>query len=261
MANNPNSLEGKVALVIGASSGIGEGIVEAIAECHPKAIVIAARRIELLQQITKRMQSRHGTETYPIQTDVTIPKDLDNLFQKSLERYGRIDIIVNSAGIIQKNNEPLETMSDERIKAITDTNLTAAEYIAKRVIPIFKNQKSGIYLVITSEAAEINYDNCEPYCASKAGANRLIGSLNATFRLLEKKSVRAYAFALGPGLIDTKEAKINFPNTPENVWKKAGTPLQFARKSVIPALIDPEKYLSKYSPIRTIKTANAEDVK
>ena len=79
--------------------------------------------------------------------------------------------------------------------------------------------------------------------------------------LLEKKSVRAYAFALGPGLIDTKEAKINFPNTPENVWKKAGTPLQFARKSVIPALIDPEKYLSKYSPIRTIKTANAEDVK
>src|SRR3989344_7507368 len=140
-----NDLSGKVALIFGASSGIGKGIATAIAGENPRGIVLAARRIDKLEELARVLGSSKGLEVLPISTDVTIPEQIDSAFQKAMKKFGRIDYVIHSAGLIQgsgDNAEPLESMSDERIKAITDTNYTSVVYIGKRVIPIFKKQKS-----------------------------------------------------------------------------------------------------------------------
>lgn len=254
-----SSLEGKVVVIVGASSGIGKGAAEAIAEEHPRAIVLAARRENLLTDLANSLISEYKVKASAIKTDVTIPGDLDILLKETISQYGSADIVINAAGLIQKIGEELENMTDERIDAIIKTNFNSVAYLAKRLVPIFKKQKGGIYVAISSEAADIPYSDYEPYCGTKRGVNGFMDSLNSTFEILRNKGIEMYSFALGPGLIDTEEARANFPDTSESVWKRAPNGKKFSKDYIIPYITDPKTQLEKHGPTRTIKTVNAED--
>jgi len=250
-----NTLEGKVAIVIGASKGIGKGIAEAISELHPKGLVLASRTQQDLDQVVSYIKKKYHTEALAIATDVTVPSQIDNLFAQTEKAYGKIDIVIHSGGLIQKDNEPLDTITDERILAINLTNLVSVEYVGKRALQRFRRQNSGIYLVISSEAGQKVYDNYEVYLGTKAGDNHVIRGLNETFK---KDEISAYAFAVGPGLVDTPGAREAFPTVPESTWKKS-QPIDMAREHIIPALTNPEEYKESFSSVNIVKTVNVED--
>lgn len=249
------TLEGKVALIIGASSGIGEGAVEAIANHNPHAIYIAARREEFLINLAGKIKDRYGVNVIPIVTDITQTSQLDHLFQTILKDNKALDYVVNAAGLIQKNDEALTDMPDERIRLMVETNLTSVMQIGKRVVQIFQRQGSGVYVILSSEAGIKSYDNYEVYSATKAGVSHFARSLNETFVGMKPKT-QAYVFALCPGLVDTPEARLNFPDAREETWKKAPNGLKFSEEHIIPAIINPHKHLTEKGVVIHIPTVN-----
>lgn len=227
------NLEGKVVVVIGASSGIGEGIARAVAEKNPRALVLAARRGELLEKIARTM----NCETFVQKTDVTEDDSIKNLISVTKEKYDRIDAVINSAGVIQKPTNA-EDLTPELINLILGTNLRQALIVAKNVSQVFKEQRRGIYLVISSQAGRYAFPGETAYCASKAGVEHMIRALD-----LEWRDKGIYAFSIGQGFVDTEEAKKQFPEISEETWKKAPIPIEFGRK-VIEYLLKPaDKYL------------------
>lgn len=217
------SLEGKVIVVIGASSGIGEGIVRALDEEKPEAIVLAARREEDLRRVATSLNSNSFVQ----KTDATNSESVRYLLETTQKKYGRIDAVVNSAGIITEET-PIENLEIDYIEKVLNTNLKSVVFVAKYLAPIFKEQKYGIYLVISSRAGKIAYSRESIYCGSKAGAEQVIRVLDKEWRD-EGKMENVYAFAVGPGFIDTPEARKKFRYISEAEWETKPKPLEFGK--------------------------------
>ncbi|GEM_PF-3407545 len=244
------SLHDKVVVVIGASSGIGEGIVRALDEVRPRGIVLAARRVDKLEEIARSLH----TDKLLVPTDIQDYTSVENLMRTAVEKYGRIDFIINSAGIIQQETD-LEDLPIEKIMDVIGTNLTGALFVGKAVLPYFLKQRSGTMLVISSIAGKNAYSNEEAYCASKAGVDHYIRALDDRLRALRSSGNSIYAFAVGPGLVDTVEARKQFPDVPEDVWQNAPKPLDFGR-TVLTYLTDPETRYNENGAVQHIETVN-----
>jgi NAD(P)-dependent dehydrogenase (short-subunit alcohol dehydrogenase family) len=102
-------LEGKVAMVTGASRGIGKAISIGLAK-EGANLVLAARTVDKLQE-TKATVVSHGVKAEVVPTDVTSEEQIMNLFAKTMDSFGRLDILVNNAGVFML--EPIETLSSE----------------------------------------------------------------------------------------------------------------------------------------------------
>lgn len=242
------NLEGKVVVVLGASSGIGEGIARAVAEAKPRALVLAARRDDLLNEIARSLKC----ETYVQKTDATDVNSVQNLFEQTKKRYKEVYAVVNSAGIIQKETL-VENLEIEEMRRIIDTNLMSVMIVAQQAAPIFKEQGRGIYLVISSGAGRTAYIGESAYCASKAGADHAIRVLDKEWRVKGTKDI--YAFSVGPGFVDTAEARRQFPQVPEKVWRDSPKPLDFGR-TITEYLIDPKKKHLFQGAVHHIETVN-----
>ena len=90
-------LTGQVAVVTGASTGLGVQMANALANQGCKIVAIA-RRQEMLEQVCKEIEKEHGVETMPIKCDITNTAEIEETVRKVMERFGRIDILVNNAG-------------------------------------------------------------------------------------------------------------------------------------------------------------------
>jgi NAD(P)-dependent dehydrogenase (short-subunit alcohol dehydrogenase family) len=243
------TLDGKVVAVIGASSGIGEGIARAVAERNPKGIVLAARREEKLKQLSSEL----NVETLIVPTDVTNYESIRNLVEKTLERYGHLDVMINSAGVIQKE-EQIENLDEEIINRIIDTNLRQVIFVGKNIASHFKERGRGVYVVISSQAGKYAFAGETAYNASKAGADHMIRALSEEWKPHREKGEDLYAFSIGPGFINTDEAKRQFPDVPQEVWDKSPSPLEFGR-TVVEYIIDPQKKYSEGEAVHYIETA------
>ncbi len=245
-------LQNKVAVVLGASSGIGEGISRALAEQKPLGLVLAARRKENLDTLAETLRQTYGVDTLVVPTDVTSKQQLQSLVEKTLSRYKRLDIFINSAGLIQQET-PIEKQEVEKMDAIIDTNLKPTLHVAHYLVPHFQQQKSGVLITISSMAGKNAYSGEVAYCASKGGLDQGIRALDEEFKLHRQHGSSLYVFALGPGFIDTPEARKNFPHVEEDVWKKAWTTDAFGKKVVSYAL-DPAKAYAKEGAVVHIET-------
>ncbi|MBO0750162.1 MAG: SDR family NAD(P)-dependent oxidoreductase, partial [Porphyrobacter sp.] len=114
-------LQGRVAVVTGASSGIGEACAIAFAEKSAK-VVLAARRAERLSALVERLEGIGG-EALAVTTDVTSEVDVDNLFAQAVERFGTVDVLINNAGIA--DSTPVDEMPLELWHRVLETNLTS----------------------------------------------------------------------------------------------------------------------------------------
>ena len=139
-------LSGKVVVITGASSGIGEAIAITLTQ-HGAKVVLGSRRKEKLEMLTDQIKNEGGEAEYSV-TDVKNKEDLVRLVQTAFATYGRLDVIINNAGIAQLNR--IDDLDIEGWEEMIDVNLKGVLYGMAAAIPIFKQQKSGHIINIIS---------------------------------------------------------------------------------------------------------------
>lgn len=166
-------LQDRVAIVTGSSSGIGAAVARAFAQegCH---VVLAARRAERLAALVRECEAL-GITALAQETDVSDEAQVDRLFQIVQERFGRLDLLVNSAGIA--DHTPTEDLSYARWRQIIDTNLTGTFLCARAALRMMKPQKRGRIINIGSISAYSPRPNSIGYTSSKFAIDGMTRSL------------------------------------------------------------------------------------
>ena len=153
----------RVAIVTGASTGLGEAIVRKLAAEGIKT-VLAARNKENLDKIAADITKAGGTALV-VPTDVRKEADILNLFKTTMDKFGRVDIVVNNAGIAQAIPTTDLTLTDWQ--AIIETNLTSAFLCSREAMKIMKQQKRGRIINIGSVSAMMPRENSIGYASTK----------------------------------------------------------------------------------------------
>ena len=166
-------LQGRVVVVTGASSGIGEACAVAFVEKGAKA-VLAARRAERLSSLVERIEGAGG-EALAVATDVTNEAAVDNLFAQAIERFGTVDVLINNAGIA--DSTPVHEMSLETWHQVIETNLTSAFLCSRGAFRAMMGKGRGRIVNIGSISARVPRENSPAYAASKWGLDGLTRSL------------------------------------------------------------------------------------
>ncbi|MBW1961810.1 MAG: SDR family oxidoreductase [Deltaproteobacteria bacterium] len=166
-------LQQKVAVITGASTGIGKSIAIAFADEGAK-VVLASRSREKLEAAAKEIRSLGGTALV-IPTNVVVEADVENLFHQIMEDYGRVDILVNNAGITTKT--PTDELTLETWQSVLDVNLTGAFLCSRAALKIMKQQRSGRIINIGSVSAKVPRPHSAPYVTSKFGLEGFTRSL------------------------------------------------------------------------------------
>jgi len=187
------SMEGRVALVTGASRGIGRAIAKALAARG--AAVVAAARETNAAPVAEEIRAAGG-QAEAVTLDVTAADSVEEALASTLSRFGRIDVLVNNAGIAR--DQLMLRMKREDWDAVLATNLTAAYSCAQAVLKPMIKQRSGRIINITSVVGQTGNAGQANYAASKAG---LIGFTKAL--ALEVASRNITVNAVAPGLIET----------------------------------------------------------
>jgi len=206
--------EGKIAIVTGASRGIGKQIALRLARNRIN-LVLAARTVEAgksrwpgsLEETAAQVREL-GVEATCVKCDVTVRAEVEELCRRALEKYGRVDILVNNALYLGPGNyNPfLETAFDTWDRNL-EANLMAAVAASKACLPAMLANRGGVILNLTSSAATITtltpgaLGIGAPYAVSKAALNRFVVAL-----AIETRADGVAVFALDPGTIMTERA-------------------------------------------------------
>jgi len=173
--SNLFNIEGKIAIVTGASSGLGRQFALALAREGAK-LAILARRVERLEQVKAEVEAL-GTECIAVRCDVTDTSDIKNAVNTVKEHYGRIDILVNNAGIAL--GEPAEVQSDDTWETMIRTNLNGVYYVAREVGKVMVEQKYGKVINIGSIHSTVSMlgSPISAYCTTKGGVAMMTKAL------------------------------------------------------------------------------------
>ncbi len=137
-------VEGKVALVSGASSGIGKAVCEKLAR-EKVDLALLARREEKLDELSERFEQDFSVDTLVLPTDVRDDEQVDKAVEKTLDKFGRLDIVVNNAGIIRYGH--IEDFSTEDYKAVMETNCDGMFYLTRASIPHLRDSLGNLIFV------------------------------------------------------------------------------------------------------------------
>ena len=187
-------LSGKVAIVTGASRGIGRAIALDLASRKAR-VVVSARSMEALEGVVEAIGAEGG-EALAVAADVAAPGDADRLVGTAVDKFGRLDILINNAGITRDGL--LLRMKDEDWDAVLDTNLKGAFNCIRAAAKTMSKQRSGRIINISSVVGQMGNPGQANYCASKAG---LLGLTKSVARELARREVTVNAVT--PGFITT----------------------------------------------------------
>jgi NADP-dependent 3-hydroxy acid dehydrogenase YdfG len=166
-------LANKVALVVGASSGIGEGIAVGLAAAGA-AVALCARRVERLAALAHKIESSGG-KVLVLAGDITDEKFATSIVQRTIDHFGCLDILVNSAGIIQTSI--VENADLDEYRRVFDLNVMATLYTCRAAVTHMKARATGDIINITSQAGRKVAPIFNSYSASKHAANALTEAL------------------------------------------------------------------------------------
>ncbi len=159
-------LDGKVAIVTGASRGIGRGIALAMAREGAKVAINYRSSESQAQELANEINSFDGT-CMLAQADVGDPQESRDMVRRVFEQWGRIDILVNNAGITK--DRTLRKMTDDAWQAVINANLNSVYYCTSAVMPIMVNQNYGRIINISSMNGQVGAVGQSNYSASKGG--------------------------------------------------------------------------------------------
>jgi 3-oxoacyl-[acyl-carrier protein] reductase len=191
------TLAERVAIVTGGNRGIGLAIARLLAE-DGASVVVSGRDAARLDAAVKELESL-GAPALGVPADATKREDADRLVEVTRERFGRIDVLVNNAGITR--DQLLVRMKDDDWDQVLDTNLRGVFLMTRAVGKVMMRQKSGRIINIASAAGAMGNPGQVNYSAAKAG---VIGLTKASGRELAHWNILVNAVA--PGLIETDMA-------------------------------------------------------
>lgn len=187
------TLKDKVVVIMGASSGIGEATANLLAKSGAK-LTIAARRMSRLEKI---VQNNVGAEILPVEADVSKSQEVQNVIDKTVEKYGRIDVMFNNAGIMPVNN--LDAIAREEWQNIMDINVKGVLNGIASVLPVMKKQQSG-HIITTSSV--LGYEVLPGY-AAYSGSKYAVRAIMEGLRQ-EERANNIKTTVIAPGTVQTE---------------------------------------------------------
>ncbi len=156
-------IEGKIVLITGASSGIGEAAAKLLATKGAK-VLLGARRLDRLETLAEQIRSAGGTAEY-MKLDVTDAQDMEDFVRYAEEKFGRVDVIVNNAGVMPLSN--LEERKIDEWNRMIDVNIRGVLHGIAAGLPVMRRQGGGQFVNVASIGAYSVTPTAAVYCATK----------------------------------------------------------------------------------------------
>jgi acetoacetyl-CoA reductase len=220
------SLEGAVAVVTGASRGLGSAIAEELGSGGAKVVVNYSRSKEPAEELVQKI-SQDGGEAIAVQGDVADPEQAEKLINETVEKFGRVDVLVNNAGITV--DRTLKKLEIEDWQKVVNVDLNSCYYTVHAALPHMIEQESGKVINISSFVGEAGNYGQTNYAAAKAG---LLGFTKSAALELARYNITVNAIC--PGFIETEMVAAMPEEARENVLKRVplrrfGQPNEVAR--------------------------------
>jgi NADP-dependent 3-hydroxy acid dehydrogenase YdfG len=223
------SLQGKVALVTGASSGIGEATALALGRAGAR-VAIAARRRDRLDGVAGRIADLRS-ESLVLEADVARPEEAESIVAKTVERFDRLDVLVNNAGLMLLS--PIDRARVEDWKRMLDLNLLGLMAATRAALPHMRKQKDGHVVNISSTAGRVANPDASVYAATKFGVGAFSEALR---REVYKDNIRVTI--IEPGAVATElREHVPDPETRQRIDTWATSMRQLQSEDVAAAIL------------------------
>ena len=189
--NNNNTFAGKVALVTGATSGIGKATAIAFARAGAK-VVVSGRREKEGTEVVRQIEKLGGDAAF-VRAEIAKDADVKAMVDFTLEKFGRLDIAFNNAGVEWKG--PLEQATEDEYRRVFDTNVWGVLNSMRHEVPVMLKNGGGAIVNNSSVGGHVGFAEVSIYIASKHAVEGLTKSLALEFA---KQNVRINAVAPGP---------------------------------------------------------------
>jgi len=197
------SLKNKVAIVTGASQGIGKEIAISLG-CQGASVTLAARSKTNLERVSEEIYTKGG-ESVSVPTDISDPEQVRNMVRKTIDQFGGIDILINNAGVtwFGKAVDDMSGEADELFERLVETNLKGTWFCTKYVVPYLKRKKDGVIINIASVHGHVTVPRNSAYSMTKGGILALTRAL-----AVELAPYNIRVNSISPGAIQTEKRGI-----------------------------------------------------
>jgi NADP-dependent 3-hydroxy acid dehydrogenase YdfG len=230
-----NNIEGKVVVITGASSGLGEATARLLS-AQGASVVLGARRVDRLQSLANELTASGG-KALVVATDVTHCDQVKRLVDAAVQAYGCIDVMINNAGLMPQS--PLERLKIEEWDRTIDVNIKGVLYGIAAVLPQMKQQKAGHIINVSSVAGHKVGPGFAVYAATKHAVRALSEGLRQ-----EVKPYNIRTTVISPGAVATElPNSVTEPDIAERIhkfYKEIAIPAESFARAVAFAMSQPE---------------------
>jgi NADP-dependent 3-hydroxy acid dehydrogenase YdfG len=230
-----NNIEGKVVVITGASSGLGEATARFLS-AQGATVVLGARRSDRIQSLADELTA-NGGKALALSIDVTHYEQVKQLVDAAVQRFGRIDVMINNAGLMP--NSPLERLRIEDWDRMIDVNIKGVLYGIAAALPFMKQQKAGHIINVSSVAGHKVRAGGAVYAATKHAVLALSEGLRQ-----EVKPYNIRTTVISPGAVATElPDSVTEPDIAENMRQvyEAAIPADSFARAVAFAMSQPEE--------------------
>ena len=231
-----NNIEGKVVVITGASSGLGEATARFLS-AHGSHVVLGARRADRIKSLAGELTAS-GSGAIAITTDVTQRDQVGRLVDAAVQTYGRIDVMINNAGLMPQ--APLELLKIDEWDRMIDVNIKGVLYGIAAALPYMKQQKAGHFVNVSSVAGHKVGPGFAVYAATKYAVRALSEGLRQ-----EVKPYNIRTTVISPGAVATElPNSVTDPDAAERIHKfyaEVAIPAELFARAVAFAVSQPEE--------------------
>lgn len=242
-------IEGKIVLITGASSGIGEAAAKLLAEKGAK-VMLGARRLDRLETLAEQIRSAGGTAEYA-KLDVTDAQDMEDFVRCAEEKFGRVDVIVNNAGVMPLSN--LEERKIDEWNRMIDVNIRGVLHGIAAGLPAMRRQGGGQFVNVASIGAYSVTPTAAVYCATKYA----VKAISEGLRMETGSEIRVTL--VSPGVTESELADSisdEHARAAMREYRRIALPAQAIAEAILYAVSQPEGVDVNELVVRPAKSGN-----